>query len=65
MSIIAEGLQSSTPDGLAPLSYTAVLGFSLTLSLLPLAWAAVNLVLLLRGRSVAEGEGDGVMLTFR
>lgn len=50
MSILGEGLQSSTPDGLAPLSHTAVLTFSLTLSLLPLAWAAANLVLLLRGR---------------
>lgn len=64
MSIIAEGLQSSTPDGLAPLSYTAVLAFSLTLSLLPLAWAAANLVLLLRGGSEVGGEGEGVMLTF-
>ncbi len=43
-----ENLKSSTPDGLAPLSQTAVAIFAITISAISLLWAGANLFLLLR-----------------
>ena len=47
-------LQSSTPDGLAPLSAVGVLVFASIICLLFILWAVFNLVLLLRLSEEAE-----------
>ena len=51
-------LQSSTPDGLAPLSHDSVLIFSFTLSALPLLWGVACLVMLLRQFNEGEAEAN-------
>jgi len=59
MDLISIIVGSSTPDGLAPLSQTAVITFAIVLTVVPLLWAGANLILLilrpLPGQS-SEGE---------
>lgn len=53
-------LGSSTPDGLAPLSQTAVVVFASVLTAIPILWACLNLFLLvvkpLPGQEPSEGQ---------
>jgi hypothetical protein len=64
MQDISQDLTSSTPDGLAPLSYTGVLVFSLVLSILPLGWAVGSFMMMFRSTGEEEGEPD-TQLTFK
>jgi len=41
-------LQSSTPDGLAPLSQEGVFIFAIVLSSVPLLWGITSLVILIK-----------------